>query len=51
VAPRSTKPDQKEFMAVAKATSAGFLIMGFIGFIVKIVHIREWTMWAARMLL
>jgi len=38
LSPRSTKPDKKEFLAVARATSAGFLIMGFIGFFVKLVH-------------
>lgn len=33
------KPDRKEFATVAGATGVGFLIIGFIGFIVKIVHI------------
>jgi len=28
-----------EFMAIARATSLGFLIMGFVGFFVKLVHI------------
>lgn len=36
---KCTKPDRKEFMATAKATGIGFLIMGFIGFFVKLVHI------------
>jgi len=36
---KCTKPDQKEFLAVARATSGGFLIMGFIGFFVKLIHI------------
>lgn len=36
---KCTKPDRKEFMAIAKATGVGFLIMGFIGFFVKLVHI------------
>ena len=36
---KCTKSDKKEFMAIAKATGIGFLIMGFIGFFVKLVHI------------
>ena len=34
-----TKPDKEEFARVARATGIGFLIMGFIGFFVKIIHI------------
>ncbi|CAM9623777.1 unnamed protein product [Heterosigma akashiwo] len=34
-----TKPDREEFTKITKATGIGFLIMGFIGFIVKLVHI------------
>lgn len=36
---KCTKPDRREFMAIAKATGVGFLIMGFIGFFVKLIHI------------
>ena len=36
---RCTKPDAKEFKKIALATSIGFLVMGFLGFIVKLVHI------------
>ena len=36
---KCTKPDRKEFEAIAKATGVGFLIMGFIGFFVKLIHI------------
>jgi protein transport protein SEC61 subunit gamma and related proteins len=36
---KCTKPDTDEFARVARATGIGFLIMGFIGFFVKIVHI------------
>lgn len=36
---KCTKPDRKEFLAIAKATGVGFLIMGFIGFFVKLIHI------------
>ena len=31
--------DKKEFMKVAFATGVGFLVMGFIGFFVKLIHI------------
>jgi protein translocase SEC61 complex gamma subunit len=33
------KPDAKEFSKIAFATTVGFLIMGFIGFFVKLIHI------------
>ncbi|GAX21738.1 protein transport protein SEC61 subunit gamma and related proteins [Fistulifera solaris] len=36
---KCTKPDRKEFTQIARATSIGFLIMGFIGFFVKLIHI------------
>jgi len=36
---KCTKPDKKEFFAVASATSIGFIIMGFTGFFVKLIHI------------
>jgi protein transport protein SEC61 subunit gamma-like protein len=36
---KCTKPDRKEFTKIAKAIGVGFLIMGFIGFFVKLVHI------------
>ncbi|TYZ67301.1 hypothetical protein PybrP1_012776 [[Pythium] brassicae (nom. inval.)] len=36
---KCTKPDRKEFTRIAAATSVGFLMMGFIGFFVKLVHI------------
>jgi len=40
---RSVRPpppqSYAEFMVIARATSVGFLIMGFVGFFVKLVHI------------
>lgn len=36
---RCTKPDAKEFKKIAIATTVGFLVMGFLGFFVKLVHI------------
>lgn len=35
----SSKPDRAEFARVVAATSIGFLIVGFIGFFVKLIHI------------
>ena len=34
-----TKPDAKEFKEIATATTIGFVVMGFIGYFVKLVHI------------
>ena len=36
---KCTKPDRKEFARIASATAIGFLIMGFVGFFAKLVHI------------
>lgn len=36
---KCTKPDRKEFIKIAWATGWGFLIMGFVGFFVKLIHI------------
>mmetsp|Transcript_26453 Transcript_26453/g.49441 ORF Transcript_26453/g.49441 Transcript_26453/m.49441 type:complete len:82 (-) Transcript_26453:237-482(-) len=36
---RCTKPSMKEFKKIALATTVGFLVMGFIGFFVKLIHI------------
>jgi len=36
---KCTKPDKEEFFKIAWATGSGFLIMGFIGFFVKVIHI------------
>ncbi|CAE8588466.1 unnamed protein product, partial [Polarella glacialis] len=36
---RCTKPDTKEFKKIAVACAMGFCIMGFIGYIVKLVFI------------
>ncbi|KAJ1421204.1 hypothetical protein B484DRAFT_332823 [Ochromonadaceae sp. CCMP2298] len=36
---KCTKPDHKEFAKIARATGLGFVIMGFIGFFVKLIHI------------
>ena len=36
---KCTKPDLKEFKKLALATSVGFLLMGFIGFFIRLIHI------------
>jgi len=36
---RCTKPDKREFIKISQAVGVGFLIMGIIGYIVKLVHI------------
>ena len=36
---RCTKPDQKEYWQIARAVTMGFFVMGFIGFMVKLIHI------------
>ncbi|KAG0041573.1 Sec61p translocation complex subunit [Gryganskiella cystojenkinii] len=36
---RCTKPDRKEFLQITQAVSMGFLVMGVIGFVVKLIHI------------
>ncbi|KAH9884024.1 protein transporter Sec61 subunit gamma [Xylariomycetidae sp. FL2044] len=36
---RCTKPDQKEFIKISQAVGVGFLVMGAIGFVIKLIHI------------
>ncbi|WFD37529.1 uncharacterized protein MJAP1_000473 [Malassezia japonica] len=36
---RCTKPDRKEFIQICRAVGTGFVVMGFIGYLVKLVHI------------
>ncbi|XP_017123174.1 protein transport protein Sec61 subunit gamma [Drosophila elegans] len=36
---RCTKPDRQEFLRISAAIGVGFLIMGVIGFVVKLMHI------------
>jgi protein transport protein SEC61 subunit gamma-like protein len=33
------KPDKKEFLTIAKQCSLGFLIMGSIGFVIKLIFL------------
>ncbi|EKX72883.1 protein translocation complex gamma subunit, putative [Theileria equi strain WA] len=36
---KCTKPDRKEYMRILNACGVGFLIMGFIGYFVKLLFI------------
>jgi len=36
---RCTKPDRKEFNKIMTKTALGFVIMGFVGFFVKLIFI------------
>lgn len=36
---RCTKPDKREFIKISQAVGVGFVVMGAIGYIVKLVHI------------
>ncbi|KAJ3312300.1 Protein transport protein Sec61 subunit gamma [Boothiomyces sp. JEL0838] len=36
---RCTKPGRREFLQIAQAVGMGFVLMGFIGFFVKLIHI------------
>ncbi|KAL1915668.1 uncharacterized protein VTP21DRAFT_6427 [Calcarisporiella thermophila] len=36
---RCTKPDRKEFMKISQAVAIGFCLAGFLGYIIKLIHI------------
>ncbi|EEQ91125.1 hypothetical protein RJZ56_005664 [Blastomyces dermatitidis] len=36
---RCTKPDKREFLKISQAVGFGFLIMGVIGYFIKLIHI------------
>ncbi|KAF8469098.1 translocation complex subunit Sss1 [Kalaharituber pfeilii] len=36
---RCTKPDKREFLKISQAVGIGFVVMGVIGFVVKLIHI------------
>lgn len=36
---RCTKPDRREFIKISQAVGFGFLIMGAIGYVIKLIHI------------
>ncbi|CCE30758.1 hypothetical protein E4U22_002279 [Claviceps purpurea] len=33
------KPDQKEFTKICQAVGTGFVVMGVVGYVVKLIHI------------
>lgn len=36
---RCTKPNQKEYLRIVQAVAMGFLVMGFVGYSAKLIHI------------
>jgi len=36
---RCTKPDRREFLRICQAVGVGFLVMGAVGYVVKLIHI------------
>jgi len=36
---RCTKPSRREFIKISQAVGVGFLVMGAVGYIVKLIHI------------
>ncbi|KAI9836980.1 MAG: Sec61p translocation complex subunit [Sclerophora amabilis] len=36
---RCTKPDKREFIKISQAVGIGFVVMGTIGYFVKLIHI------------
>ncbi|KIS72339.1 translocon subunit SSS1 [Mycosarcoma maydis] len=36
---RCTKPNRKEYIQICRAVGLGFVVMGFIGYFVKLIHI------------
>ncbi|PWN45437.1 protein translocase SEC6 [Ceraceosorus guamensis] len=36
---KCTKPNKKEYLQICRAVGMGFVVMGFIGYFVKLIHI------------
>jgi len=36
---RCTKPDRRELLKISQAVGVGFLVMGAVGYLVKLIHI------------
>ncbi|KZO96003.1 secE/sec61 [Calocera viscosa TUFC12733] len=36
---RCTKPDKKEYIQISRAVAIGFVVMGLLGYFVKLIHI------------
>ncbi|ELR03199.1 Sec61p translocation complex subunit [Pseudogymnoascus destructans] len=36
---RCTKPDRREFTQISRAVGIGFIVMGALGYVIKLIHI------------
>ncbi|KAL2118305.1 hypothetical protein VTJ04DRAFT_7965 [Mycothermus thermophilus] len=36
---RAQKPDRREFIKICQAVGVGFLVMGAVGYFVKLIHV------------
>jgi protein transport protein SEC61 subunit gamma-like protein len=36
---RAQKPDRREFIKISQAVGVGFLVMGAVGYFVKLIHV------------
>ncbi|ODQ78648.1 hypothetical protein BABINDRAFT_64255 [Babjeviella inositovora NRRL Y-12698] len=36
---KCTKPDKKEYLKIIRAVGVGFIMMGVVGYVVKLIHI------------
>ena len=36
---KSQKPDRREFIKISQAVGVGFIVMGAVGYFVKLIHI------------
>ncbi|ONH66131.1 Protein transport protein SSS1 [Cyberlindnera fabianii] len=36
---KCTKPDQKEYLKIIRAVGVGFIMMGVVGYAIKLIHI------------
>ncbi|KAK4193122.1 hypothetical protein QBC35DRAFT_164919 [Podospora australis] len=36
---KAQKPDRREFLKISQAVGVGFLIMGAVGYFVKLIHV------------
>ena len=48
---RCTKPDKREFLKISQAVGIGFVVMGAIGYVVKLIRMLPLTTPALRAVL
>ena len=36
---KCTKPDRREYIKISQSVAVGFLLLGFIGYFVKLIHL------------